>query len=122
MGSFEIITMVVALIIMFGAVVAKMVTSQLINRMQNSISAVTQSRQKAMGQLKMAQSQKKVAEQNKIMLAKKKEKIEKKISRLKKELSGMKEEAESRQKTREAMRGKLVRPTIAAPHQEGGEE
>ena len=121
MGTFEVVTMVVTLVVMFAAIGAKILTSQFLNRMQNSIAVVTQARQKTMGELKLAESQKKVAQQNKTMLTKKKAKLGKKINRLKKELGGMKNELESRQKMRDAMRGKLVRPTLVAP-QEGAPE
>lgn len=121
MGIFEVITMVVALVVMFAAIGAKILTSQFMNRMQNSIAVVTHARQKTMGELKLAQSQKKVTEQNKAMLTKKKTKLTKKIDRLRKELSGMKGEMEQRQKMRDTLRGKLVRPTLVAP-QEGAPE
>jgi len=122
MGIFEVASMVASLLLMFAAVAIKIATTQFINRMQNSISAVNQTRQKTMGEFRLAQSQKKVAQQNKAMLSKKKAKIQKKISRLKKELGGMKEDVEHRQKMRDTMRGKLIRPTIAGADQEGGEE
>ena len=120
METFEIVTMVVALGMMFAAVVVKVATAQLINRMQSSIASVNQARQKTLGELRLVQSQKKVAEQNKTVLIRKKKKIQKKIGRLQKELSSMREETEHRQKMRETMRGKLVRPTLAAP--QAGEE
>ena len=121
MGTFETVTMVVALVIMFEAIGAKILTGQFLNRMQSSIAVVTHTRQKAMGKLKMAQSQKKVAEQNRAMLTKKKTKLGKKIDRLRKELNSMKNELENRQKMRDTMRGKLVRPTLVAS-QEGAPE
>ena len=114
MGTFEIATMVAALGMMFAAVVVKIATARFLSQMQNSIASVNQARQKTLGELRMVQSQKKVAEQNKAVLLRKKSKIQKKISRLQKELSSMREEVEHRKKMRDTMRGKLVRPTLAA--------
>ena len=115
MGTFEVVTMVVALVVMFAAIGVKVLTSQFLNRMQNSIAVVTHTRQKTMGELKLAQSRKKVAEQNMAMLTKKKTKRTKKIDRLRKELGGMKGELEHRQKIRDTLGGKLVRPAVVHP-------
>ena len=75
-----------------------------------------------MGELKLVQSQKKVAEQNKGMLVRKKAKAEKKLHRLRKELAGMRGEEEQRQKQRDTMRGRLIRPTVAGAPEDASEE
>jgi len=108
MESFETHAMIVALLLMAGAVVAKMVTTYLIRRMKTHIAMVDQTRQRILGELKGAQSQRKVAEQNKTTLTQKKTKIQKQIDRLRKELKGMEEERAQEQKKREAMRRSLT--------------
>jgi len=108
MGSFESIIMIVALLLMAGAVAAKMVTTYLIKRTKMHIAMVDQTKQKILGELKMAQSQRKVAEQNKTTLTQKKTKIQQQISRLTKELNVMEEERAQEQKKREAMRRSLT--------------
>ena len=96
---------------MFLAVFAKVITGQLIHRMQKVIANVNQERQRVLGELKIAQSQKGVADRNRATLEAKKGKIQKKISRLDKELKEFESDVENRQKVRETMRGKLVRST-----------
>lgn len=125
MPIFEAVAMVAALTIMFAVVGAKILTTQLLNRTQNSIAAVNQNRQQALGELRMAQSQRKVAQQTMALLGKKRSKLQKKIGRLRQELGGMRDEAEHRQKMRDTVRGKLVRPALAVPQtseQEGSTE
>ena len=115
MGAFEVFSMVVALAIMLAALGAKILTSQLTNRMQHTSSLVTQSRQKTLGQFRLAHSQNKVAQQNCALLGRKKAKLHKKIGQLRKELSRLRGEAERRRKMRDTMRGKLMRPALAGP-------
>jgi len=100
--------MIAALLLMAGAVVAKMVTSYLIKRMKTHIAMVAHTQQRVLGELKGVQAQRKVAEQNKTTLTQKKTKIQKQISRLAKELKGMEEERAQEQKKREAMRRSLT--------------
>jgi len=108
MESFDTHAMIVALLLMGGAVTAKMVTTYLIKRTKIHIAMVDQTKQKILGELKMAQSQRKVAEQNKTTLIQKKMKIQKQIDRLRKELNVMEEERAQEQKKREAMRRSLT--------------
>jgi len=108
MEGFEVIAMVVALLLMGGAAVAKMVTAYLINRMKHSIAMVDRTQQSVLGKLKKAQSQRKVAEKNKTILTQKKTKIQKQISRLTQKLKEMEKEEARRQKTRETMRGTVT--------------
>jgi hypothetical protein len=105
-----------AMTMMAGAVFGKIFFAQLINRMRRQIAMVDQEKHKILGQLKMNQSQKKVAERNQAGLKKKKTLLEKKISRIRREMKGFKQDQEHRQKLRDTMRGKLIRPTGA----EGG--
>ena len=96
MEAVEIPAMIAALILMFGAVGAKIVTTQLIGRMNNQISHVEQAKRESLGHLKGAQNQKSAAEQNMNMLATQKGKITKKLNRLKKEEAQFKEEDQQR--------------------------
>jgi len=96
--------MIIALLLMGGAVAAKMVTTYLIKRMNANIATVDHIKQKILAKLKTIRSQRKVAEKTKTMLTQKKEKIQKQISQLTKELNEMEEEKAQRQKMREAMR------------------
>ena len=103
MEAIEIPAMVAALLLMFAAVGAKVIASQLISRMKHQISHVAQIKQEALGRLKMVQSQKAVAEQNKTALIAKKTKVSKRLNRLKKEMSTIQQEDEAR-KQRTSMR------------------
>ena len=102
-----------ALLLMGGVVFAKLLTSQLIGRMKRQIATVEQEKQKITGQLKVAQSQKNIAAKNKVSLEKKKVKLQKRLTRMKRELGELKDEHDHRQKVRDTMRGKLIRPTGA---------
>ena len=115
MGGFEVAAIALALVIMSATIGARVVTTQLLNRMQRVIGEVNSMRQKTMGEYKLAQSRRKVAAQNRGMLRKKKAKLQKKIDRLREELASFRGEMEHRQQVRETMRGKLVRPPLAAP-------
>ena len=57
MEALEVVFMVAALIFMFAAVGAKILTTQLIGRMNRHISQVAQVKSEAMGRLKGAQNQ-----------------------------------------------------------------
>jgi len=109
MTSFDTIAMTIALLLMAGAVVAKMMATYLIKRTKIQIAMVDQTKQRILGELKKVQSQKKVAEQNKTMLTRKKTKIQKQISRLTKELNVMEEERAQQQQKQETMRRSLTK-------------
>ena len=109
----EVIAMVVAMAIMFAAVIAKVSTTQLINKMQRSIDNVNQEKQKALGQLKVVKAQKAVIDKNKNGLLQKKNKVSKKMTRLKKDMKELTDDVEHRKKLNDTMRGKLIRPTRA---------
>jgi hypothetical protein len=112
----DAVAVISAMTMMAGVVFGKIFFAQLISRMRRQIAMVDQEKHKILGQLKMNQSQKKVAERNQAGLKKKKTLLEKKISRIRREMKGFKQEQEHRQKLRDTMRGKLIRPTGA----EGG--
>ena len=104
MEALEVVFMVAALILMFAAVGAKVLTTQLIGRMNRHISQLAQVKSEAMGRLKGAQNQKAVIEQNQNdVLLSKKNKIAKKLNRLKKEMGTLQDE-ESQRKQRSSMR------------------
>jgi len=119
--NMDSVSMIIALVIMFAAVAAKMLTGQLINRMQNQIALVDYERKESLRKLKMAQAQKSVAGEKKATLEAKKKALKKKIKELKAELKGYKEEGKRRRMKSEELRGQLIRPTGVAPI-EGGEE
>lgn len=94
--------MVLALVFVFAVVVAKVMTTQFVGRMNQQISQVASVRQEALNRLKTAQGQKMVVEKNKAILDKKKNKTAKSIGRLKKEMAGFKEEEAARRSRSEA--------------------
>jgi len=98
----EGIAMVLALVFVFAVVVAKVMTTQLVGRMNRQISQVASVKQEALNRLKTAQSQKMVVEKNKAVLDKKKTKVGKAIGRLKKEMQEFKEEEAARRSKSEA--------------------
>lgn len=104
MQALEMPSMLAALVFSFGVIIAKVMTTQLIGRMNRQINQVAQIKTEALGRLKAAQGQKGIIEKNKSLMDKKKGKIEKKISRLKKEMGEMKEEESARRKRSEARR------------------
>ena len=103
MEAFEMPAMMVSLVMLFGAVGAKVITTQLIDRMNDQISHVEQDKREALGRLRGAQNQKSVAEQNLRLLETKKKKVNRKLTRLKREETRYVEEENSR-KQRTAMR------------------
>ena len=103
MDALEVPIMIAALVFMFAAVGAKVATTQLLARMNNQISRVTQTKQEALNRLKGVQGQKAVAEQNVKALEMKKAGLTKKIKRLQKEAQQFAEEEQVR-KQRTAMR------------------
>ena len=96
MDTFEMVAMGAALVLMFGAIGAKVATTQLIARMNHQISHISQAQQEVMGRLKAAENQKAVAERNQQQILTKKTKAEKKMGRLKKELNELKTNDEVR--------------------------
>ena len=98
----EGIAMVLALVFVFAVVVAKVMTTQLVGRMNRQISQVASVKQEALNRLKTAQSQKMVVEKNKALLDKKKTKVGKAIGRLKKEMQEFKAEEAARRSKSEA--------------------
>jgi hypothetical protein len=115
MGGLDILSMVVALVVMSAGLAAKVLTSQLLNRLERAVGEANHLRQKTLFEHRHARSRRKVAEQNRGMLCKKRSKLKKKIDRLRQELASFRGEAEHRQQVRNTMRDKLVRPTLAAP-------
>ena len=87
MESLEVPTMVTALVLMFGAVGAKIVTTARIAQLNSRINHVEQDKQEALGRLKGAQNQTAVLQQNMRVLETKKAKLAKKFARLQKEES-----------------------------------
>ncbi|MBT4097825.1 MAG: hypothetical protein HOM68_17200 [Gemmatimonadetes bacterium] len=104
MQALELPAMLGALFFSFGVIVAKVMTTSLIGRMNRQINQVAQIKSEALGRLKAAQSQKQIIEKNKSLLDKKKGKIAKKIGRLKKEMGEMQEEESARRKRSESRR------------------
>lgn len=98
----EGVAMVAALVFIFGVVVAKVMTTQLVGRMNKQIGQVASVKQEALNRLKTAQGQKMVIEKNRAILDKKKTKTAKQIARLKKEMQGFKEEETARRQRSEA--------------------
>lgn len=105
--NFERIAMTAALICMVGAIVAKMVTMQLIKVMRKAIEVVNQSRLEAVRELNKAQSKKNVSGREQLKLEGKRKKIRTKLRKLKGELSEFKKAESEKQKQRAAMRGKV---------------
>ena len=104
MEALELPTMLLALVLALGVVVAKAMTTHLIGRMNRQINQVAQIQHEALTRLKTAQGQKGIIDKNRGMLDKKKSKVAKKIGQLKTEMSGMKEEEEARRRRSEARR------------------
>ena len=105
--NFERRAMTAALICMVGAIVAKMVTMQLIKVMRKAIEVVNQSRLEAVRELNKAQSKKNVSGREQLKLEGKRKKIRTKLRKLKGELSEFKKAESEKQKQRAAMRGKV---------------
>lgn len=104
MEALELPAIVATLVFSFGVIIAKVMTTQLLGRMNRQIDQVAQIKQEALGRLKTAQSAKSVTAKSRLLLDKKKGKIEKKIGQLKKEMADMKEEDDARRRRSEARR------------------
>ena len=111
----EFILIIITLVLMFSTVFAKAITAQLLKRFEKQISMQNQAKAKVLGELKMASAQKGVLEKNKTLLESKKVRLVKRIGKMKEELQAFEQEAAYRQKLTNNMRGKLIRPTRAAP-------
>lgn len=96
--------MLAATVLSFGVVIAKVMITQLIGRMNRQIGQVSQLKADALGRLKAAQGQNQIIAKNQALLDKKKTKIGKKLGRLKKEMSEMKGEEDTRRKRSDARR------------------
>ena len=96
--------MLAATVLSVGVVIAKVMVTQLIGRMNRQIGQVSQLKADALGRLKAAQGQNQIIAKNQALLDKKKTKIGKKLGRLKKEMSEMKGEEDTRRKRSDARR------------------
>jgi len=65
MQALELPAMLGALVFSFGVILAKVMTTSLIVRMNQQINQVVQMKSEALGRLKVAQSQKQILEKNK---------------------------------------------------------
>ena len=100
MEAFEVPMMVAALVLMFGAVGAKILTTARIAQLNTRINHVEQDKQEALGRLKGVQNQTAVLQQNMRVMETKKAKLSKKYARLQKEESQFhNEEATRKQRT-----------------------
>ena len=108
MEAVEVPAMVMALLLMFASVGAKVFTGQLISRMKHQISHVASIKQETLGRLKMVQSQKAVAVQNKGSLTTKKTKLSKRLNRLKKEMGTIKQKQRRAQAAHRNAQGRLA--------------
>ncbi|MBQ34816.1 MAG: hypothetical protein CME04_00350 [Gemmatimonadaceae bacterium] len=97
MQALEMPAMVAALVLAFAVIIAKVMITQLIGRMNRQINQVSQVKSEALGRLKGAQGQKQIIAKNKMLL-------DKKMRRLKKEMGEMKEEEDARRKRSESRR------------------
>ena len=101
MEAAELPAMLVALILMFASVGAKVGTTKLIASMKYQINHVASLRQEALGRLKIAQSQNAVVMQNKTILATKKAKLTKRLNRLQREMGTLQQDDEARKQRAE---------------------
>ena len=104
MEAVELPAMVVALLLMFGSVVAKVFTAQMISRMKHQMGHVATIKQEALARFKMAQSQKAVAVQNKGSLINKRTKLTKRLNRLKREMGEIEQDQDARKQRSEMRR------------------
>ena len=104
MEALELPAMLAAMVLIFGVIIAKVMITQLIGRMNRQIGQVSQLKADALGRLKAAQGQNQIIAKNQVLLDKKKTKIGKKLGRLEKEMSEMKGEEDTRRKRSDARR------------------
>ena len=100
--DFSLISIIAVLFTLFGAVAAKVVTMNLLEKMRRGIKEVHQQRQKAEIRLTATKAQKKFAVEKKLVLQTKRLKVEVKIEGLKRELEQMEEKDKKKKKEREA--------------------
>lgn len=101
MGSLDIMAMVAALMLMFAAVIAKVLTAQFLGNTRRKIARISHDRQQVLNRLKMAQNQRQVVEHNKASLQTKRNKLLKRMNHLKRELGAMANEEEARRQRAE---------------------
>ena len=101
--------MIAALVMMFGAVSAKVLTTQLVHKAERRIASVEQDKRKALGKLRTARMQKEAAGKSRAGLEKKKAKLKKQKTRIVRELKTFQEERERRQRTSDEVRPKVAR-------------
>jgi len=101
MEAAELPTMLVALILMFASVGAKVGTTKLIASMKYQINHVASLRQEALSRLKIVQSQNAVVMQNKTVLVTKKAKLTKRLNRLQREMGTLQQDDEARKQRAE---------------------
>jgi len=106
--NFEIIAMTSALILMFAAVGAKVLTNQLLTKLKDRINHVGREKQKILNKLKTNNAQKKVAQKNKAVLIAKTEKLARKKKAILKEIAQYKEEDSKKQEKVDKVKGKLI--------------
>ena len=103
--NYERMAMMLAISAMAGAIVAKIVTIQLINVKRKAVEIVNHSRLQALRDLNKVQSRKHVSDREQLKLADKREKNRAQIRQLKNELSEFKKAETERQQQRAAIRG-----------------
>lgn len=106
----DTVAMIAALGLMTADIVAKILTSRLLFRLQGSIEQANQELQKVRRELGMIRAQKETAHRNKELLERKKDKVQKRISRLRSELKALREEEVRRRELRDAVRGIVAEP------------
>ena len=104
MESVETPALICALVLMFGAIGAKILTAQFITHMRRQISDVDRDRNLVLRQLKIAQNQKKVIGKNKTVLTAKKVKLTKRLSRIQRDVNAINEDQKVRTQRSQANR------------------
>lgn len=104
MEVLELPAMMLALVLSFGVIIAKVMITELIGRMNRQIGQVAKVKAEALGRLKGVQGRKSIFTKNKLLLDGKKSKLGKKMGRLKMEMSEMQEEESARRKRSESRR------------------
>jgi len=102
METLELPAILAAMVLSFGVIIAKVMITHLLSRMNRQIGQVSQLKTEVLGRLKAAQGQQQIVAKNQVMLDKKKTQILKKLGRLKKEMGKMKDEEVARRKRSEA--------------------
>ena len=104
MEFLDMIAGTAAVIMIFAVMAGKLMTTQLLARMNRQISQTAHIRQDSLNRLKSAQSQKAVMEKNKSLLDRKKNKLAKKLARMKQELGEAEGEETARRERSQARR------------------